>query len=581
MSLPYKPPDPLRMASALGPLSQALGDPDFLADLLSSGPAGVVLVEATEGLPIVYCNDSFERWARPGRQPVVGSSLAELFDWSDHDAIADAHRQVIRSGRPLHRRAVPYRLRGGAPIGEPCYWSVSHFPLRGRDGRVTHVLSLAVDVTEQAGQRARAAESHQRVLSALGAVARHLQDSGDLPAFFGRLSTTVAELASASRAAFWLHDPAAGTISPQAGSFGFDDAELKRLCCLPCAPARPGLLGDVVFEDRVVRVDVDMDGPDVAGLCSQLRALGVRDAVAVPWRTRNLRLGALTIYGATRPWGFAEEDVWVLQSAAAAAALVWEHKLADDAMADLQAREADTLRQQIEQTIKLEQLQADYLKLASHELRGPLGLIRGYVSMMGDGTFGAMPDELRQVIPVLLARIEEMNRLINEMLETARLEDGALQLQLSPLDLRPVVTGGVQTLEPLADPGHRLLASVPGEAVMVEGDASRLTMIVANLVHNAIKYSPAGGEVRVVCRIQDGSAMVDVSDQGIGIAAADRDRLFTRFGRIESPQTHGIPGTGLGLYLARDLARRHGGDITVASEPGRGSTFTLSLPLAA
>jgi signal transduction histidine kinase len=106
-------------------------------------------------------------------------------------------------------------------------------------------------------------------------------------------------------------------------------------------------------------------------------------------------------------------------------------------------------------------------------------------------------------------------------------------------------------------------------------------MIVTNLLHNAIKYSPRGGEVRVSCAVQDGTACVAVSDEGMGIAEADQARLFTRFGRIATEETRSIPGTGLGLYLARDLARRHDGGIGVSSQPGRGSTFTLTLPLVA
>jgi two-component system sensor histidine kinase SenX3 len=119
---------------------------------------------------------------------------------------------------------------------------------------------------------------------------------------------------------------------------------------------------------------------------------------------------------------------------------------------------------------------------------------------------------------------------------------------------------------------------MPGSAVPVVGDRSRLSMIVTNLLHNALKYSPAGGEVRVTCRVADGTAEVAVHDQGVGIAAEDIGRLFTRFGRIVTPETAGIGGTGLGLYLARDLARRHGGDVRVESRPGEGSTFTLRLP---
>src|SRR5262249_49946832 len=169
-------------------------------------------------------------------------------------------------------------------------------------------------------------------------------------------------------------------------------------------------------------------------------------------------------------------------------------------------------------------------------------------------------------------------QLINEIVETARLEDSALELQFNRLDLRDVVWAALHALEPLTGEGHRLVTSIADQPVAVVGDASRLRMVVTNLVHNAITYSPQGGGVCVTCDVEDGLARVAVTDQGVGIAAEDRDRLFTRFGRIVTRDTAGLPGTGLGLYLARDLARRHGGDVTVQSQPGRGSTFTPSLP---
>jgi len=300
----------------------------------------------------------------------------------------------------------------------------------------------------------------------------------------------------------------------------------------------------------------------------------------MPWRAGDLRLGVVGVYDSARPSGFSEEDVWVLQAAVTAAALVWEHRQADDAMAVLREREAASLRQQIEQSTQLEQLKTDFLKLASHELRGPLGVVRGYISMMEDGTLAPVGEQIGPVLPLLRAKLDEMNRLINEMLETARLDDSALQLKLARLDLREVVHEAVRSMEPLAGGRHRLVTEIPGAPVEITGDRSRLSMIVTNLVHNALKYSPAGGEVRVSCRAERGLAAVAVEDEGVGIAAADMDRLFTRFGRIATPETAGIAGTGLGLYLARDLARRHGGEVSVDSVPGQGSTFTLSLPLA-
>jgi len=558
MSLPSPLYDPLRIASALSPALFSLGDPDLLVELLNSNPAGVVLVEADPDLPVVYCNESFQRWAPIGDRPILGRSLLELFVWADRSAVRSTYRSVIQAGVPIHRRSVPYRLR---PQDQEAagYWSASHYPLRGPHGQVTHVLSMTIDVTNQALGQVRLQETQQRALSTLAMIARHLTSAGQAPSFFNELSATIAELVSAERVAFWLYDADEETISARLGHFGFSVDELELASRLPCRPGGTDPLERVVFDELIV-----VKGSDIV----------------VPWKAGDHRLGALGAYESTRASGFTDEDVRALQAAATAAALVWEHRQADEALAEIRDRETTGLRQQIEQSIELEHLKTDFLKLASHELRGPLGVVRGYISMMEDGTLGPVGQSVTPVLPLLRAKLDEMNQLINEIVETARLEDSALELQFNRLDLRDVVWAALHALEPLTGEGHRLVTSIADQPVAVVGDASRLRMVVTNLVHNAIKYSPQGGEVCVTCDVEDGLARVAVTDQGVGIAAEDRDRLFTRFGRIVTRDTAGLPGTGLGLYLARDLARRHGGDVTVQSEPGRGSTFTLGLPLS-
>lgn len=578
-------PDPLRIASDLSPVLFALGDPDLLVEVLSSSPAGAVLVEASPGLPVVYCNEAFERWAPVGRWPLVGRSLPELFAWTDRPAITAAYREVIHTGRPLHRRSTvqPARMTGESR-DRPTPWNVSHYPLRGSSGsrgRVTHVLSLMVDASDPAAIRLRMQEARRRVLAGFGDVARHLADpaGGEVP-LLGGLSETLLDLVPAARAAFWRYDGETGTISPLPGACGFSPDELEALRDIPCRLADDPLLERVVLHGLVLRDDIRPGEPGEGPYRAALGRLGVRDTITIEWRSGGRRLGAVAVYGSRVPTGFTEEDVWVLEAAAAAAAAVWEHRMADDAAAAIHESEAAGLRRQIEQHIELERQKTDFLKLASHELRGPLGVVRGYVSMMEDGTLGPVGEQAQPVLPMLRAKLDEMNRLINEMLETARLDDSALQLRLVRLDLREVVHEAVRSLEPLADAQHRLVTDTPGSAVPVVGDRSRLCMIVTNLVHNALKYSPGGGEVRVTCRAVDGRGEVAVHDQGVGIAAEDIGRLFTRFARIVTPETAGIAGTGLGLYLARDLARRHGGDVEVASRPGEGSTFTLRLPVA-
>ena len=216
---------------------------------------------------------------------------------------------------------------------------------------------------------------------------------------------------------------------------------------------------------------------------------------------------------------------------------------------------------------------------AIHELRGPLSIVNGYLAMMQDGSMGEVGREVAEVLPLLRAKMREMNGLVDEVLETARGQDTPLQLHLSRLDLREVVRDAVRSLEPLLDERHHLTVSTSGGPVPVRGDRDRLRVVITNLVHNAIKYSPAGGEVRVDCHVREDKALVSVSDQGLGISTEDQARLFTRFSRIATPGSENIPGTGLGLYLARDVARRHGGDVTVESRLGLGSTFSLTLPL--
>jgi signal transduction histidine kinase len=165
------------------------------------------------------------------------------------------------------------------------------------------------------------------------------------------------------------------------------------------------------------------------------------------------------------------------------------------------------------------------------------------------------------------------------MLEVSRLEESALVLKRERLDLRDVCRETVETIRPLVRE-HRLKLVVPAEAVMVVADRDRVGNIVTNLLSNAIRYSPEGGEVRCEVDVDGGGPSVAVSDHGLGIADEDLPRLFTRFGRILTPENRGISGTGLGLYLSRELARQHGGDISVRSTAGSGSTFTLSLPAA-
>jgi signal transduction histidine kinase len=234
-----------------------------------------------------------------------------------------------------------------------------------------------------------------------------------------------------------------------------------------------------------------------------------------------------------------------------------------------------------ERLAAIEGNKTQFLNLASHELRGPLTVVRGYVSMLEGGLLGNLNERGRKAMPVISAKVMEMNALIEQMIEAARLEDGALMLQPEEADLRDIVSAAVDSARPLVEDKHEILVKLPERPVRVRIDADRVKTIITNLIGNAIKYSPAGGPVECELVNRGGIAKVTVTDKGVGISKEDLPILFTRFGRVSTPQTIHLPGTGLGLYLGRQLARLHGGEITVESAPGRGSTFTLHLPVVA
>jgi signal transduction histidine kinase len=247
------------------------------------------------------------------------------------------------------------------------------------------------------------------------------------------------------------------------------------------------------------------------------------------------------------------------------------------------AEESNRLQAQMARTVELEKLKSEFLRLASHELRGPLAVVRGYLDMVVGGTFGDMAPPMDAVMTIVAAKVDEMNRLVEQMLETARLEENRLLLSSTEFDLRQVVRESANALMPLAQSTHSFRFKLGPDPVLVLADRTRIAGVVTNVLDNAVKYSPAGGEITITCDSdpETESAMVVVEDQGIGIDEADMSRLFTRFGRIVNSDNSHIPGTGLGLYLAREIARMHSGDIRITSRRSEGTKVAISLPLSA
>jgi signal transduction histidine kinase len=224
----------------------------------------------------------------------------------------------------------------------------------------------------------------------------------------------------------------------------------------------------------------------------------------------------------------------------------------------------------------LERAKTEFLNIASHELRGPMTVIKGYLTMLEAGSLGEMPAKAQSVLPLLISKSDEVNWMIEQMIEASRLEEGRLALKKQHGDivqLTDLAIAGVGML--LAD--HELEVDEPASPIDADVDPDRFQIVIRNLLSNAAKYSPSGTAITVRVRRAGDNATVAVIDQGVGISPADQGQLFTRFGRIETMQH--VAGTGLGLWLSREIARMHDGDLTLESAVGEGSTFLLTLPL--
>ncbi len=259
---------------------------------------------------------------------------------------------------------------------------------------------------------------------------------------------------------------------------------------------------------------------------------------------------------------------------------VTEQKHAQRRLAEALERER-LLRQEAETA---SELRDQFISIASHELRTPLTSAVGYAELLNrrlieGATVG--PEE-RRMLGTIFKQTARLNRMIADLLDISRLEKGQLELDRQAVDLGAVVEAVVQEWRPTGH-RHRIELEVqPSNGhgpVMVHGDAIRLHQVFQNLLQNAIKYSPYGGDVRVTVKRVGDRAQVTVADQGIGIPQEARGQLFQRFYRAPNSEAFHISGLGVGLYVVREIVRLHGGEIGFDSEEGRGTTFTVSLPL--
>jgi PAS domain S-box-containing protein len=225
----------------------------------------------------------------------------------------------------------------------------------------------------------------------------------------------------------------------------------------------------------------------------------------------------------------------------------------------------------------LEEKRTEFVATASHELRTPLAAVYGAIRTLRRGDIELRPEDEAAFLEIIEAEAVRLTQLVDQILVAGQLDADAVDVELEECDPAEIAVGVVESAALHLPDGISLHVS-PDRASPILCDENRLRQILVNLVDNAIKYSPEGGDVEIRFQAQNGECLIEVVDEGLGIPSSERERIFEKFYRLDPEQRRGVGGSGLGLYICRELVERMNGRIEVESEPGKGSRFTVALP---
>jgi signal transduction histidine kinase len=407
--------------------------------------------------------------------------------------------------------------------------------------RLRDELGHRVDVLETANRCARALGSSLELDEAFGAFIRELR--GLVP--FERTAIVLVEGDTATTMA--TAGLGANEVFPPGNSDPIEGSLLERV-----------LDGKIVVRRDLTERDSPAD--------EKLLALGLRSELVTPLLLGARPIGMLSL-SRDRPDAFSADEVELVSLLG---------RLVATAVQNIRAYEAE--RRRVEELARLSQLRADFVSLVSHELRSPMAAVIGAARTLQDRWRMLTATQRESFLALIGDETARLAELVGDVLDTSRIEAGTFSYRFEEVDLQRVVDEAVEVAA-LAQQEVPVVASVRGVLPTIRGDRARLRQVLGNLIENAVKYSPEGGEVRVSATAGNGAVRISVRDAGPGIPRDQQARIFEKFGRADV-EGGSKPGTGLGLFIARSIAEAHGGSLAVSSGAEPGSTFTLTVPVA-
>lgn len=229
---------------------------------------------------------------------------------------------------------------------------------------------------------------------------------------------------------------------------------------------------------------------------------------------------------------------------------------------------------------RLDDARREFVANVSHELRTPLTNIRSYTETLLDAAGDIPLDTEKQFLGVISSESERMARIVTDLLTLSKLDYGRMELRMTRFSLSDLLKKVANAMRlTIQDSGHEMAVEAPDDLPQIVGDRERIEQVVVNILSNAVKYTPSGGHIRLAaCALAGNRVRITVEDDGVGIPAADVPRLFERFYRVDKARSRAAGGTGLGLAIAKEIVEQHEGKIALASEYGKGTTVTITLP---
>lgn len=524
----------------------------FQANLLDAVGEAVIATDL-DGR-ILYWNAFAERLYGWRADEVVGREIAEVTPAPPSREVAREILQTLRRGEPWTGEFL-VRNRDGREF--PVL--VNDSPILDGDGNLMGTIGTSTEITDR-----KRREEAQRFLAEAGEVLASTLD-------YTATLRTVAKLAVSILGDWCMvhvvpeegRDPQDSPVQVARAGSGPGDEVAARLEGM--IRGRP----DVI--ERVMRSRAPILSPARASNGppsplplppEELERLGCRSLLMAPLRARDHALGVMT-FCMTSDRGFTDEDILLAEELARRSAIA-----IDNARLYREAEEGNRAK-------------SDFLAVVSHELRTPLNAITGYTDLIGSGVAGEVSEKQQRFLDRIRVGSRHLTHIIDEILAFARLESGREPVEVEPTDVGQVARDAAVVVSPGAeDRGLDLDVDIPEPGPQILTDPGKLRQVLVNLLNNAVKYTNEGG-IRLEVASEDDGARITVEDTGIGIGGAEQKRIFEPFWQAQSPNTRTAGGTGLGLAVSRRFVDLLGGTISVESEPGKGSTFTVRLPARA